>query len=179
MDSFCTSADYLIDKNRHVGEIFPSLQYDEGLTMSVLSGKDDTSTKFNISDCVFMQDNQIYDILEGTVMMPPTTQNKYYTIMLVDNLAPSDLYDANYVPSAGKPSTSLRFFQPDWLKQVQKVKILHNDLYKQGFLNINKNNPWEFISWDPDGKITFTHPLSDIQYSWKMRMQESTFDIGW
>ena len=39
MDSFCTSADYLIDKNRHVGEVFPSLQYDGGLTMSVLSGR--------------------------------------------------------------------------------------------------------------------------------------------
>ena len=25
MDSFCTSADYLIDKNQHVGEVFPSL----------------------------------------------------------------------------------------------------------------------------------------------------------
>ena len=34
MDSFCTSADYLIDKNRLVGEVFPSLRYDGGLTMS-------------------------------------------------------------------------------------------------------------------------------------------------
>ena len=30
MNSFCTSADYLIDKNRHVGEVFPSLRYDGG-----------------------------------------------------------------------------------------------------------------------------------------------------
>ena len=28
MDSFCTSTDYLIDKNRHVGKVFPSLRYD-------------------------------------------------------------------------------------------------------------------------------------------------------
>ena len=96
MNSFYTSADYFIDKNCHVGEVFPSLCYDGGLTMSVLSGKDDTPTKFSIGERVFMQDNNMYDILKGTVMMPPTTQNKYYTITLVDDslvhdVAPSDL----------------------------------------------------------------------------------------
>ena len=131
-----------------------------------------------------MQDNQTYDILERTVTMSPTTQNKYYTITLVNdssvhNVAPSDLYDENDVPSAGKPFTSLGFFQPDWLRQVQKVTILHDDLYKQGYININKDNLWEFVSQDPDGMITFANSLSDIQYSWKMRMQENTFDIGW
>ena len=30
MDSFGISIDYLIDKNSHVGEVFPSLHYDEG-----------------------------------------------------------------------------------------------------------------------------------------------------
>ena len=37
MDSFCTSADYLVDKNRHVGEVFPSLRYERELTTFVLS----------------------------------------------------------------------------------------------------------------------------------------------
>ena len=32
LDSCSTLADYLVDKNRHVGEIFPSLQHDGGLT---------------------------------------------------------------------------------------------------------------------------------------------------
>ena len=45
-DSFSTSADYLVDKNRHVGEVFPSLQYDGGLTTSVLYEKSDAHTKF-------------------------------------------------------------------------------------------------------------------------------------
>ena len=49
--------------------------------MSVLSGKDDTPTKCNIGDCVFMQDNQTYDILEGTVTIPPTT-HRISTILL-------------------------------------------------------------------------------------------------
>ena len=83
--------------------------------MSVLSRKDDTPTKFSIGDCVFMQDNKTYDILEGTVTMPPTTQNKYYNITLVDDssvhdVAPSNLCNENDVPSAGRPSASLGFF---------------------------------------------------------------------
>ena len=115
MDSFCTSADYLNNKNRHVGEVFLSLQYDEGLTMSVLSGKGDPPTKFSIGDRVFMQDNKTYDILLGMVTMSPTTQNKYYTIMLVNDssvhdVAPSDIYDENDISSAGKPLASLDFF---------------------------------------------------------------------
>ena len=30
LDIFSTLADYLVDKNRHVGEVFPSLQYNGG-----------------------------------------------------------------------------------------------------------------------------------------------------
>ena len=37
----------------------------------------------------------------------------------------------------------------------------------------------EFVSRDPVGRITFTHSLSDMQYSWKIRIQENAFDIGW
>ena len=131
-----------------------------------------------------MQDNKTYDILEGTVTMPRTTQNIYYTVTLVDDslvhdVAPSDLYGANDVPSAGKPSTSLGFFRPDWMKQGQKVMLLHDDVYKQGFLNIDKNSMWEFVSRDADGRILFFYSYADLQFSWKIRMQENTFDIGW
>ena len=92
--------------------------------MSLLSGKDDTPTKFSIGERVFMQDKKMYDILEGTVTMPPTTQNKYYTVTLVDDslvhvVLPSDLYGVNDVPSARKPSLSLGFFRPEWMKQGQ------------------------------------------------------------
>ena len=83
--------------------------------MSLLSRKNDTPTKFNIGDRFFMQDNKKYDELEGKVKMPSTTQNKYYTITLVDdcsvhNVLPSNLYDENDVLSAGKSSPSLGFF---------------------------------------------------------------------
>ena len=57
--------------------------------------------------------------------------------------------------------------------------LLHDDVYKQGFLNLDKNNIWEFVSRDADGRISFSYLLADLQFSWKMRMQENTFDIGW
>ena len=57
--------------------------------------------------------------------------------------------------------------------------LLHDDVYKQGFLNIDKNNMWEFVSCDVNGRISFSYSLADLQFSWKMRLQENTFDIGW
>ena len=118
LDSFSTSADYLIDKNRHVGEVFPSLLYDGGLTTSVLSDKPDGPTKFEIGDKVFVQDSTTYDIMEATVTMPPTTKSKYYTVLLTDDstshdVDPCDIYNENNVPSSGKPSASLGVFRPD------------------------------------------------------------------
>ena len=115
MDSFCTSADFLVGKNCHTGEVFSSLQYDGGLTTSVLSEKSDAPTKFAIGDKVFVQDNETYDILEGTVVMPPTTKSKFYTIELSDDASihdvpQSNVYDENNVPSTGKPFDSLGFF---------------------------------------------------------------------
>ena len=70
----------MVDKNRYVGEVFPSLRYDGGLTTSILSEKSDTPTKFAISELVIDQDNETYDTLEDTVMMLPTTKSKFYTI---------------------------------------------------------------------------------------------------
>ena len=71
LDSFCTSVDYLIDKNQHVGEVFPFLLFDAGLTISTLSNKSEGPT---IGDCVFVQDKTSYDIIEATMIMPPATK---------------------------------------------------------------------------------------------------------
>ena len=57
--------------------------------------------------------------------------------------------------------------------------LLHDDVYKQGFLNIDKNSMWNFVSRDADGRISFSYSLADLQFSWKIMMPENTFDIGW
>ena len=65
------------------------------------------------------------DILKGTMMMPPTAQKKYYTITSVDDssvhdVAPSNLYEKNDVPSAGITLASLAFFRSNWLNKDKR-----------------------------------------------------------
>ena len=88
------------------------------MTTSVLSEKFDAPTKFTIGEKVFVQDSGIYDILEGTVMMPQTTKSKFYTTKfsddsLIHDVSQLNVYDENSVPLTGKPSDSLGFFPPD------------------------------------------------------------------
>jgi hypothetical protein len=46
-------------------------------------------------------------------------------------------------------------------------------------LSLSKDNLWEFVTRDSEGNIEDNIDIRDIQHSWKMRMQENTFDIGW
>ena len=104
--------------------------------------------------------------------MPPTSQTKCYTVELDDgthmDVLPKDIYTEDTVPASGKPSISMGFFRPEWLKRDQKVTLLQNDVYKQGFLDLNDHNLWEFVTRDTDGNITSRADLSDLQYTWKM-----------
>ena len=87
--------------------------------------------------------------MEATLKMRPTTKSKYYTVLLTDestsyDVDPCDIYNENKVPSSGKPSVSLGFFRPDWMKPDQKVSILHDKVYKQGYHIYNIRNIEEF-----------------------------------
>ena len=120
LDSFCTSADYLIDKNRHIGNVFPSIRYDGGLVTSVISNGNDGPSKFDIDESVFVQCQDTFDIFPATITMPPTSQTKCYTVELDDgtnmDVLPKDIYTEDTVPASGKPSISMGFFCPKWLK---------------------------------------------------------------
>ena len=133
LDSFCTSADYLLDKGSNIGDVFPSIRYDGGLVTSVLSNKDNKPVKFDIDERVFIQCQELYDILEGTIVTPPTSKSNFYTVWMTDgeqmNVKTKDIYTEHTVPVSGKPSVSLGFFAPKWLKQDQKVALLHCDVY--------------------------------------------------
>ena len=109
LDSFCVSADYLIDKQRHIGEVFPSIVYDGGLRTKVISDKKDGPTKFTVDQLVFIQCEKTYDILSGRVIMPPTLQTKTYKIRLDDDdreieVEAKNIYTEHNVPTPGMPS---------------------------------------------------------------------------
>ena len=185
MDSFCVSADYILDSERHIGDIFPSLRYDGGFVAKFISeDKDKNPSTYGIGDTVFVQCQETYDILQGKVQTPPTSVTNMYTIDLDDsdesiNVKPEFVFDEYNVPSTGQPTDTLQFFRPDWLKRDEKVTILDGTNYLHGFLSLSKDNLWEFVTRDKEGRVVTTIPIHDIQYSWKMRMQENTFDIGW
>ena len=65
------------------------------------------------------------------------------------------------------------------MKKDQKIAILKDDVYKKGHLNINTDGFWEFVTYNADGRINYTSSLLDLQYTWKMRLQENTFNLGW
>ena len=183
LDRISVSADFLLDKNQHIGEVFDCLQYDGGLIMSMLSDGNTAPTKFNASDAAFIQCQETFDIIDVTVTIVPTSKTKKYTVQLQNkstrNVDPDHIFDEHNTPVPGTPSMLLAFFCPKWLKQDQKVIILKDDIYKKGYLNINKDGLLEFVTYDADDKISYTSSLLDLQHTWKMRMQENTFDIGW
>ena len=183
LDSFCTSADYILDKQRLVGEVFPSIRYDGGLITSVISKEHDGTQSFSIGEKVYVQCQNTYDIIPATIRMPPTNKSKFYTVEYKNgdqvDVKSKHIYNETSAPASGTPSVSLGFFRPGWIKQDQKVTVLHDNVYHQGYLSLDKNNLWEFVKRDRNGRVTLSLNLSDLEYSWKMRLQENTFQIGW
>ena len=139
--------------------------------------------KFDIDEHVFIQCQESYDILEGTIITPPTSKSNFYTVRMNDgeemNFETKDIYTEHTVPASETPSHQLGFFAPAWLKQDQKVTLLHRDVYRRGYLSIGTENLWEFVVRDRDGKDIVSVPIADIAYSWKNRIQENTFELGW
>ena len=114
LDSFCGSADFILDKRRHVGELFPQLIYDGGLCTSVVSQAEGTPTKFDIGQSVFVQCEETYNIFPASIMVPPTSSTKTYSVFLNDteeivDVEAHNIYTSENVPSPGKPSDSLNF----------------------------------------------------------------------
>ena len=110
------SADFLLDKNRLIGEVFDCLRYDGGLIMSVLSDGNTTPTKFNAGDAGFIQCQKTFDILDVTVTMVNTSKIKKYTAKLQNNTTrnanPNYIFDEHNDPAPGTHSMSLAFFCP-------------------------------------------------------------------
>ena len=117
----------------------------------------------------FLYNVKIHLIHPATIEIPPTSRSKFYTIKLEDgsttDVDGKDIYTKHTVPTSGEPTTSISFFCPDWLKQGQKVTILHDNIYKHGYLSLDKDILWEFVTRDAEGRITSQVEIADLQYS--------------
>ena len=99
--------------------------------------------------------------------------SEFYTVRLetgnIQNVSPADVFFEEAAP-AGTPSMSLGFFTPEWMKQDCQVTLLHEDKYKHGYLNLDADNDWEFVTRSREGKTVEAIPLLDLAYSWKYRL---------
>ena len=166
-----------------IGEAFPTIRYDGGLTTSVWSvTRADTPSKFDIGEVVYIL-TASKDVVSGIVETPPTTLSTWYTIRLENGETmvadPNDIYTEYNVPATGSPSETLGFFTPDWLQQDAKVTILHEDKYVRGYMQLDDDSFWEFVTRGTDGKVQLGIPLPDLAYSWKSRLQENILQLGW
>lgn len=84
LDSVSVSADYHLDNNRHIEEVFSEFRYDGGLTTSVLSDRKGTPTSFAAGDDVHVQLEGDDDVRPGRVTTPPTALTDLYSVELED-----------------------------------------------------------------------------------------------
>ena len=74
----------------------------------MLFDKADRPVNFNIDEQVFIQYQESYDILRGTIVTPPTSKSNFYTIRMSNgdkmNVVPKDIYIEHTVPASGNPS---------------------------------------------------------------------------
>ena len=158
-----------MDPNASIAEIFSSVLYDGGLSTSVLSSQDKPPNKFNVGDTVYVRLEDESDVVTGIVETPPTSMSDYYTIRLehgvLVHVKDADVFFEEAAPVV-TPSISLGFFTPELLKKGCQVTLLHDDLYKRGYLELDADNDWEFVTRNIEGQIVEAIPLS---WTWPTR----------
>ena len=106
LDSFSTSADFVLNKGRNISDVFPNFRYDRGLVTSMLLNKDDKPVKVDIDERLFIQCQESYDILEGMIVTPPTSTSNLYTVRMNDdeemNVKTEDIYTEHTVPASAE-----------------------------------------------------------------------------
>lgn len=123
------------------------------------------------------------DLVSGIITTPPSSLSNFYTVELEDgstlNAVGKDICTKFTVSAGGIASESLGFFAPDWLQQDAKVTYLVGAEYKRGFLSLDKDCLWEFVTRGHDGKIVERVPLPDPSCSWKNYIQENLLKLNW
>ena len=88
------------------------------------------------------------------VETPRTSISDYYTIRLetdvLANVKDVNIFFEERAP-VGTPSIALGFFTPEWLKKGCQVTLLHNDVYKRGYFELDAENDWEFVTRNREG----------------------------
>ena len=146
MNTFCVSADHILDTQRQLSNVFPDIQHDGWFVAKFKSDENDSSPpEFEIGGQACMTCPETSDISSGFVVIPPTSKTGRHSIELEDTAETSEtppdcVHSKCNVPAC--ESKSWNHFKPDWLTQDQQVTILKDDGHHHCCMNLSKDDLW-------------------------------------
>jgi hypothetical protein len=183
---FSVSSDFRLDPDRGLGDPFPGIHYDGGMSPSVVSGDTPPKEPFPPGSTVFaMVDDDIY---EGNVVSVPTPQCPWYSVLPIGgtseafNVAPCDLSspdDPMFPLDQAMDTSSDLPSLPGWMKQDSQLTLESDGATRRGYLSLTDHGTWEFVQRDGHGGITYFANLGDLPHTWRSRLLDGTLQLGW
>jgi hypothetical protein len=182
-------ADYKLDSTAAIGTHFPTVIYDGQISPMVLrGGKNSTKEPFPPGSNVQVeQDNEYYP---GTIHSVPIEPNlPYYQVTFANSpdrveiplsrLSAPDEPVFPLIPEDSAENSHQDFpVLPTWIEDNTHVTLLQDGSRRRGTLS-STDAGWIFQQRTASGRITYQLDLADLPVTWKDRMSEGTFQLGW
>jgi hypothetical protein len=178
------SADYKLDPDAAIGTHFPSVTYDGQISPRRNSTKEPFPPG---SDVQVEIDGDYYQGIVHSVPVEPTIPNYQITFSdspdtLEVSISQLSALDEPVFPlvAADSDSTTNDALPslPDWIKDNSKVTLLLDGRRLRGAL-VSTDSGWTFQQRTASGRVTYELDLADLPVTWKDRLAEGTFELGW
>jgi hypothetical protein len=183
------SADYKLDPDAAIGTQFPTVQYDGQISPMVLrGGKNSTKEPFPPGSDVQVEiEGDYYQGVVQSVPVEPTIVN--YQITFSDSPESLEvpltrmtaldepvfpLVEADTHESSDETLPAL----PEWIKDDTHVTLLQDGHRRRGTIT-STDRGWIFQQRTASGRITYQSDMADLPVTWKERLSEGTFELGW
>ena len=183
--SFSVSADFRLDPDRGLGDPFPGIAYDGGMTPSLISGSSPPKEPFPPGCPAFaLIDNDVY---EGTVVSVPTPSCGLYQFLPTGSpdpipVSPCDLCspdDPIFQMDRNLDSSSELPTLPTWMQAGSHLTLESEGAQRKGYLGLSESGTWEFLQRDGVGGITYRIDLGDLPFTWRSRILDGSLKLGW
>jgi len=180
---FSTSADYKLDLERSLPDVFPDLVYDGTFTSRRLSDGSSVKEAFPPGSHVFAR--ILEEFYEGYVNKVPTDEHPWYSVQPLDGGAPfavdpleiSGPDDPLYPRDEYRDDPTARVLLP-WIKNNGKITLFVDGFLRPGRLQLSSSHLWEFIQRDSCHRVSFRYNLHDLPSTWRVRLFEGGIKEG-
>ena len=181
---FSTSADYKLDTEGALPNVFPGVVYDGMFVSQKLSSGTTPKEAFPPGSTVFARVHD--EFFEGIVVGIPTDQVPWYNVRPIDGgdtfaVDPADISgpDDPIFPADEYKDDPTDRPLPDWINNNHKITLIFDGFARPGRLHLADNLLWEFVQRDSRGSICFRYALHDLPSTWKSRILEGTILEDW